>query len=133
MTPADDPPPSAGDGKPVVLVVDDDDDVARVFTRALERHGMVVHRARSGTEAVAMIQGAQRFAAAIVDLILPGTGGLEVVKALRARHPSCRIVAVTGLGEPPMEEAFRNAGADFFLAKPVELDALLKAIDARRP
>ncbi|MDP3775812.1 MAG: response regulator [Gemmatimonadales bacterium] len=128
MTPADDPPPSVGDGKPVVLVVDDDDDVARVFVRALERHGMVVHRARSGTEAVAMIQSAPALAAAIVDLILPGIGGLEVVKALRARHPGCRIVAVTGLGEPAMEQAFRSAGADRFLTKPVDLQALLEAV-----
>lgn len=130
MTPADDPPPSAGDGKPVVLVVDDDDDVARVFTRALERHGMVVHRARSGTEAVAMIQGTRRFAAAVVDLILPGIGGLEVVKALRAHHPGCRIVAVTGLGEPALEQAFRSVGADRFLTKPVDLNVLLEAVGA---
>ncbi|MEK6609799.1 MAG: response regulator [Gemmatimonadota bacterium] len=130
MIPADDAPPSAGEGKPVVLVVDDDDDVARVFTRALERHGMVVHCARSGTEAVAMIHGGQPFAAAVVDLILPGTGGLDVVKALRAHHPGCRIVAVTGLGGAVVEQAFRSAGADRFLTKPVDLTVLLEAVGA---
>lgn len=128
MTAADRTSHAAEAARPVVLLVDDDDDVARVFARALEQQGMVVQRARGGTEAVAMIQGGQRFAAAIVDLILPGIGGLEVVKALRARHPDCRIVAVTGLGEPALEEAFRSAGADRFLTKPVELSLLLEAI-----
>lgn len=113
--------------------MDDDDDVARVFTRAFERAGMSVQRARNGTDAVAMVRSGTAFRAAVVDLVLPGIGGLEVVKAIRARHPECRIVAVTGLGEPALEQAFRAAGADAFLAKPVELDALLKAIDARRP
>ncbi|MBI1722432.1 MAG: response regulator [Gemmatimonadetes bacterium] len=128
MTAADRTPNAAEAARPVVLLVDDDDDVARVFARALEQQEMVVQRARGGTEAVAMIQGTQRFAAAIVDLILPGTGGLEVVRALRARHPDCRIVAVTGLDEPAVRAAFAGAGADAFLAKPVDLDAMMKAI-----
>jgi CheY-like chemotaxis protein len=108
--------------------VDDDDDVARAYTRAIERHGMVVQRARNGSEAVAMIQSAGALAAAVVDLVLPGVGGIEVVKALRIHHPGCRIVAVTGLSEPALERAFRAGGADVFLTKPVDLDDLLKAI-----
>lgn len=130
MTPADSVPAGGDSGKPAVLLVDDDDDVARVFARVLERHGMVVHRARSGNDALAMIQSTRVLAAAIVDLILPGAGGLEVVKALRSQHPGCRIVAVTGLGDPALEQAFRAAGADGFLVKPVDLAALLKAVDA---
>jgi CheY-like chemotaxis protein len=108
--------------------VDDDDDVARAYTRILERHGMVVHRARNGSEAIAMIHSGEPLRAAVVDLILPGIGGIEVVKALRTRHPGCRIVAVTGLGEPALEAPLRAAGADVFLVKPVDLPVMLKAI-----
>ena len=57
-------------------------------------------------------------------------GGLDIVRTLRSRHPACRIVAVTGLGEPALEQAFRSAGADRFLPKPVDLNVLLEAVGA---
>lgn len=128
---AEKPPAARGSAGSAVLLVDDDDDVARVFTRVLERAGMSVQRARNGSEAVAMIRGGTPFQAAVVDLVLPGIGGLEVVKAIRAGHPACRIVAVTGLAEPALEAPLRTAGADVFLVKPVDLDVLLKAIGVR--
>jgi CheY-like chemotaxis protein len=113
-----------------VLLADDDDDVARVFTRALEAHGYRVHRARTGGEALALIAGLSRLDAAIVDLVLPGAGGLDIVRSLRRAFPGCRIVAVTGMDEPVMARAFADAGADAFLAKPVELSKLLDAVTA---
>jgi two-component system response regulator RegA len=127
--------PEGGDGphRPqTALLVDDDDDLARVFARALERQGFEVHRARTGTDAVASLANLKHLDAAVVDLILPGTGGLEVVRQVRRAFPACRIVAVTGLGEPAMERAFHEAGADVFLPKPVELQQLLGAVSARR-
>lgn len=120
-------PRQSGAG-PALLLVDDDDDLARVLSRAFDRQGFRIHRARDGTEAVALIQGTIRFASAVVDLVLPGTGGLEVVRAIRRHQPSCRIVAVTGVREPSVERMFREAGADRFLTKPVDLEQLLEAV-----
>jgi CheY-like chemotaxis protein len=117
---------------PTALLVDDDDDLARVFARALERQGFEVHRARTGDEALALVTSVPRLDAAVVDLVLPGAGGLEVVQRIRGAFPACRVVAVTGLDEPAMERAFRSAGADVFLPKPVELRQLLDAIAGRR-
>jgi len=113
---------------PAALLVDDDDEVARVFTRALERAGFVVHRARTGTDALGLLAHAERLDAAIVDLVLPGAGGLDVVRGIREKSSRCRIVAVTGLGDAAVERAFRDAGADAFLAKPVDLARLLAAV-----
>lgn len=115
-----------------VLLVDDDDDLADVMRRALQRQGYEVHRSRAGTDAIASLARLSRLDAAVVDLVLPGVGGLEVVRGIRRAFPACRIVAVTGLGEPLMEEAFRGAGADVFLAKPVELAHLFEALTAQR-
>jgi len=124
--------PEAGDrDRAPALLVDDDDDVARVFVRALERAGFDVHRARTGTEALALVSHVERLDAAIVDLVLPGAGGLDVVRRIRARSPACRIVAVTGLSDATVERAFRDAGADTFLAKPVDLKQLLDAVRPR--
>ncbi len=125
MAPPDAAPP------PALLIVDDDDDLSRVLTRALDRQGYVVHRARTGDEALAVIPRVGRLDAAVVDLVLPGAGGLEVVRRLRGAFPRCRIVAITGLAEPVLEQAFHSAGADAFLPKPVELSQLLEAVAAR--
>jgi CheY-like chemotaxis protein len=112
----------------VVLLADDDDEISRAFTRALELHGYVVHRARAGGEAIAMIGLMPRLDVAIVDLVLPGSGGLEIARRIRTAHPAARIVAITGLESDSVREAFQSAGADSFLSKPVALPALLAAI-----
>jgi ActR/RegA family two-component response regulator len=126
MTSAEAPAPP-----PAALLVDDDDDLSRVLTRALDRQGFEVHRSRTGSEALVLLGHLKRLDAAVVDLVLPGAGGLEVVRGVRRAFPSCRIVAITGLAEPALERAFHDAGADVFLAKPVELTALLDAVTAR--
>jgi CheY-like chemotaxis protein len=124
-------PPGGSRAFPSVLLVDDDDDLAHVISRALERKGYAVHRARTGSEATASLPNLQHLDAAVVDLVLPGAGGLEVVRGVRQAFPGCRIVAMTGLAEPAMERALLDAGADVFLAKPVELNQLYEALTAR--
>jgi len=111
-----------------VLLVDDDDDLAHVVSRALERFGFLVHRSRAGDDALASLPNLPRLDAAVVDLWLPGAGGLDVVRGIRRAFPGCRIVAMTGLAEPVMQKAFHDAGADVFLAKPVELAELFQAL-----
>lgn len=115
-----------------VLVVDDDDDLADVLGRALDRQGWVVHRARTGSDAIASLPSLGVLDAAVVDLVLPGAGGLDVVRSIRRAFPRCRIVALTGLAEPMMQTAFSDAGADVFLAKPVELARLFEALTVGR-
>lgn len=122
------PEAGASDRAPTALLVDDDDELARIFARVLERAGFAVHRARAGTDALALVANVGQLDAAIVDLVLPGAGGIEVARRIRAAFPACRIVAVTGLSDPTVERAFRDAGADAFLLKPVELQQLLDAV-----
>ena len=116
----------------IALLVDDDDDLARILARALERIGFGVHRARTGTDALAVLAHADQLDVAIVDLVLPGVGGIEIVRRARAAFPACRIVAVTGLADATVEQVFREAGADAFLPKPVELERLLDAVAPAR-
>jgi CheY-like chemotaxis protein len=126
------PDAKASDRAPTALLVDDDDDLARIFARALERAGFTVHRTRDGSDAVALLASVARLDAVVVDLVLPGVGGTEVTRRVRAAFPACRIVAVTGLADATVERAFRDAGADAFLPKPVELTQLLDAVSPRR-
>jgi DNA-binding response OmpR family regulator len=109
-----------------LLLVEDDDDLARIWCRALEAVGWRVRLARDGADARRVL-GDGPYEAAIVDVVLPGVPGLEVVRELRARYPDCRVAVVTGLGEPAMERLAGEAGAAAFLVKPVELEALIAA------
>ncbi len=125
-------PEAGGAGRALTaLLVDDDDELAHIFVRALERSGFEVHRARTGTDAMGLLAHVARLDAAIVDLALPGVGGIEVARRVRAAFPACRIVAVTGLSDKAVERAFLDAGADVFLSKPVELQHLLDAVAPR--
>lgn len=111
-----------------LLIADDDEDLSRVLIRAFTSLGWNVHAARTGTEAVALASSEPGIDAAIVDLVLPGAGGLDVVRQLRESHPGCRIVALTGLGTNAVRDAFARAGAHQFLVKPVDLDVLVAAV-----
>jgi len=75
-----------------------------------------------------MIGVMKRLDVAIVDLVLPGAGGLDIVRRVRGTHPAARILAITGLDNDAVSDAFHAAGADCFLGKPIELAALLAAI-----
>ena len=116
-----------------LLIADDDDDVAAAVTRLFERRGWTTRRARSGTEAIAIARGDTPMDAALIDLVLPGAGGLDVVRAVRSGHPGCRIVAMTGFGEGAMMQAFLEAGADAFIGKPFDMKALMAAVEGPPP
>ncbi len=124
---------SAGTPQRVLLIVDDDDDVAAVLERIFVPRGWRVHRARSGSDALAVLGGGQWVDTAIVDLVLPGVGGLEVVKSIRGRFPSCRIVGLTGLPPDAAARAFSQAGADAFVSKPFELEDIVAAVENLAP
>jgi CheY-like chemotaxis protein len=106
-----------------ILIVDDYADAARMLRVLLKGWG---HDARVEFDGPAAIAAAGAFQPDVVllDLTLPGMGGVEVAQALRRlpELPGCRIVAVTGHGEEvlPSPSPF-----DRHLQKPVPHDALL--------
>ncbi len=110
-----------------LLLVEDDEGLSRAWRRAFEAEGWLVRQARDGAEATGLAAGG-RWTAAVVDFVLPGAAGLDVVRALRRHHPLVRIVVSTGLQDPALEQLSRAAGADAFLLKPVEVADLLRAV-----
>jgi class 3 adenylate cyclase len=112
-----------------VLVVDDQEANVTLLADLLHVHGFAVERAASGEEALATIE---RHAPDIVllDVMMPGLSGLDVCQRLRAdpRHRALPIILVTSLD--PEKERIRGleAGADDFLAKPVNVPELLARV-----
>ncbi len=100
-----------------VLVVDDDATVRDVVARYLGDAGYLVDVAADGTAAL-RTAAANRPDAVVLDLMLPGPGGLEVCRALRADPVSPAILMLTALGEEDDRIRGLELGADDYVTKP---------------
>ena len=113
-----------------LLIVDDDAPLCQRLARAMERRGFIVATADSvatGTDAATV----RPPAFAVVDLRLGDGSGLDVVSALRKARPGARIVMLTGYGNIATAVAAVKAGAVDYLPKPVDADAVEKALLAQ--
>lgn len=113
-----------------VLVVDDEPALRKVFRTALTASGFVIEEARTGEEAVDLLP--QRpFDLVLLDINMPGIGGVEACREIRALAPKVGILMVTVRdAEHDMVRAL-EAGADDYVAKPVrfrELVARMRAV-----
>lgn len=106
-----------------ILVVDDDPDILRLCARALEARGHAVTTCLSGGPA---LQAALResFDLALCDLNLPDIHGLEVVRAIKMQAPALAVIVMSALDPREWEQASADAGASFFLSKPLRLETL---------
>ncbi len=114
-----------------ILLVDDNPTFLRIATRFLEheRGGevTVVGTASGGEEALAQA-GRLRPHVILLDLMMPGISGLEIIPPLRAMLPDVGIIALTLLDTSSYCAAALAAGADRFVAKSAMSTDLLPAI-----
>ncbi len=116
-----------------LLVVDDDAEFRSTMARWFTRSGHRVQEAPGGEEALALAERRQ-FAVAIVDLMMPGISGLELLEKLKAVDSGCEVIMLTG--EATVETAVKamKLGAFDYLTKPcslAELDALVEKATER--
>lgn len=110
-----------------LLIVDDDEPLCQRLARAMERRGFVVQTADSVAAGIRLASD-QPPAFAVVDLRLADGSGLEVVKTIRKSRPGARIVMLTGYGNIATAVAAVKAGAVDYLPKPVDADAVERAL-----
>ena len=114
---------------PHILLVDDDREIRDLLSRFLDRHGMRVTAARDGREA-RRAWTAGHYSLVILDLMLPGEGGLDIARWLRSIS-DVPIVMLTAMGEEADRIIGLELGADDYLPKPFnprELLARLRAV-----
>lgn len=114
------------EGQQVVLIVDDDDIYRIRLCRAFEDRGWQVAGAADGGSAVAIAAKASP-ELAIVDLRLPGMGGLDIVRELHHLHETTCIIMLTGYGSIATALTATKLGADHYLTKPVDVGEILSA------
>jgi FixJ family two-component response regulator len=112
---------------PAVFVVDDDPSVRKALGRLLKAEGFRVELFASAEEFLAR-PPADGPACAVLDVQLPGLGGLDLQRALTVRGGGLPVVFVTGHGDIPMTVRAMKSGAADFLPKPVAARDLLAAV-----
>jgi len=113
---------------PHILVIDDDREIRDLLARFLERNGMRVSVARDGREA-RRVWGQGHYHLVVLDLMLPGEGGLDLARWLRDQA-NVPIVMLTALGDDTDRIIGLEMGADDYLAKPFSPRELLARIRA---
>jgi signal transduction histidine kinase/HPt (histidine-containing phosphotransfer) domain-containing protein/methylmalonyl-CoA mutase cobalamin-binding subunit len=115
-----------------VLLADDSPEIQMVIQRMLEAVGVTVILANNGQEAIdaALMRS---FDLILMDMQMPYVDGVQATRNLRELGITTIIVALTGNVLPEHREAFKAAGCDSFLAKPVDRNMLLDTIKERLP
>jgi DNA-binding response OmpR family regulator len=113
--------------RPHILLVEDEPNIARGIIFNLEEEGYRVTHAETGEDALRHLCD-ETFAVAVLDLMLPGIGGLEVCRAIRRQDLRLPVLILTARGEEQDRIAGLAAGADDYLTKPFSLDEFLLRI-----
>src|SRR4030095_8775670 len=118
------------DGKPRLLIVDDDVRFCTLLHDYLEPLGYRVDFVHDGREGLHQALD-ENYAAVILDVMIPGMNGLDVLGDLRRERPSLPVLMMTALGDEPDRIAGLEVGADDYLPKTFssrELLARLRAV-----
>ncbi len=111
------------------LIVEDDVIFSQILMRALKRRGITAYIAHSGEEALTLTQQ-HCFDYITVDLHLENDSGLHWIASLRAALPEAKILVLTGYASITTAVQAVKLGADNYLAKPANVEAILNALDA---
>ena len=120
-----------GAARPLVLVVEDEAALATMLRYNLEKQGFRVEEAGDGHEALARL-GELEPDIVLLDWMLPGLSGIEVCRQIR-RRPATRdlpVIMVTARTEEQDAVRGLNTGADDYIAKPFNMEALLARMRA---
>ncbi|MDZ4780336.1 MAG: sigma-54 dependent transcriptional regulator [Planctomycetia bacterium] len=118
-----------------LLVVDDDREFRETVARRFVRRGYQVQEAIHGEQALQLAERRQ-FDVVILDMVMPGLSGLQVLERLKISHPDCEVILLTGQGTIETAVEAMKLGATDFLQKPfplADLELLIeKAYDRRQ-
>jgi DNA-binding NtrC family response regulator len=114
-----------------VLLVDDEERFVSVLAKRLRLRGIEAEYALSADDALRAVKD-RRFDVALLDVKMPGMGGIELRRQLEARAPHLRFLFVTGHGSRDDFEAGSTGGAPY-VAKPIEIDDLVADLTRSGP
>jgi DNA-binding NtrC family response regulator len=114
--------------KCTVLVVDDDPGLTRTLKDFLVEEGYLVETAHDGEQALAVQERNPRISLALLDLMMPPTDGISLMEQLRRHNPDLAVMIMTGFGTIETAVEAIKRGAEDYLTKPLEPDAVKKKV-----
>jgi DNA-binding response OmpR family regulator len=113
-----------------LLVIEDEPGIVDFVRRGLEAEGFIVEAALDGIEGERMALSGD-FDAVVLDLMLPGRDGLEILAAVRREHPTLPVIVLTARGEIEDRVTGLEAGAVDYLVKPFSMAELVARVRAQ--
>ena len=110
----------------MILIVEDDEGIAAFLAKGLKAEGYATAVARDGDEALALAAAGGDD----LDLVLPGTDGLSVLRTWRAQRLGVPVIVLTARGETADKVRGLDTGADDYVTKPFAFDELLARVRA---
>ena len=112
-----------------ILVIEDDSAIRRGIVDALRFQGYAPLEAADGRDGLRMAEGAE-CDLVLLDLVLPGPGGMEILRAVRQTRPTLPVIILTAKGEENDRVQGLSGGADDYVVKPFSVKELLARVEA---
>ncbi|MBI2104038.1 MAG: response regulator [Candidatus Omnitrophica bacterium] len=103
-----------------MLIVEDERDICDCLEQFFSAKGFAVASAFSAEEALERLQAGTSPDVILLDILLPGLSGLELLKRVRALHPTARIIMVTALDRDELRREAYFLGAAGYVTKPFD-------------
>ncbi len=114
--------------KPNVLLVDDEEEFVKTLAERLQLRGFKVQIATDGEGALHLFEAASP-QLVVLDLMMPGIGGLEVLKQMKKLNLRIPVILLTGHGSTAEGIEGMQLGAFDYLMKPINIDHLIDKMD----
>jgi two-component system, OmpR family, response regulator len=115
-----------------ILLVDDEEKFALMLAKRLELRGMTTQVFFSGDKALAAAEAGGQFDVAVLDVKMPGIGGIELKRRLCALDPGMQFVFLTGHGSGTDYETGSIEAGDY-LPKPLKIEKLIEILNRLVP
>jgi CheY-like chemotaxis protein len=115
-----------------ILIADDDVKNVFVLASALEKHGATIIDAKNGEDALAKLRQEQDIDLVLMDVMMPGMDGYTTMRQIRQEQKlkHLPIIALTAKALQEDRQQCIQAGANDYLSKPIDYDALIRLVGA---
>lgn len=110
-----------------VLIVDDEAELVSALEERLNLRGFEASGVTTGAEALSVLAETP-FDVVLLDLKMPGLGGLEVIRRIKEEHPGLKVILLTGWGSEEDAKKGKELGAFDYLMKPVKISDLVRVL-----
>lgn len=115
-----------------ILIVDDQFGIRILLNEVLQKEGYRTFQAANGVQALEITQKHSPDLV-LLDMKIPGMGGIEILKRMKVIEPDIRVIIMTAYGELDMIQEAKDLGALTHFAKPFDIDDIRKAVKDHLP